>query len=201
MNEEKQKTKSILAAILCLAFRCFIGSEIIKQKGTKFMDGFINAIKLAADNAGSVIWMMVTAVCVAIAVTGFLKTTAFVKADKNIRKVACFLSALALSCGVTALWFLIADFDWHNYIYAIVAIMPAEIVVYASYENTLVRNFVHFVAKKFLIAVIPVLAARLENGANTDMTKLRLIEATESVKKDTKTKLKSIADDGDLKNI
>lgn len=164
------------------------------------MDGFINALHLAADNLGSVVWMIVTAVCVSIAVTGALKSFVFNKAEKNIRKVACFFTALALACGVAAIFFLAHDFHWNNYLYAILFIMPAEIVTYAAYENTLVRNFIHFVAKKFIVAVLPALAERVLEGEKDD-TKLKLLNATESVKKDAKTKLKAIAEDGDLKNI
>lgn len=161
------------------------------------MEAFVSVVQHVAERWQEALLFLIITCSVATFVTGGLKLFLLNKAKENhkrLRKVACFLTGLALTCGVAAIYFAIGKFDFHYYLFAICFAMPTEVVLYALYENTLVRDAVDFVARKFLTAVIPVAAAAIYNGENNDTTKMKLAEAATKVKKET---AKKVSDDLD----
>lgn len=161
------------------------------------MEAFVSVVQHVAERWQEALLFLIITCSVATFVTGGLKLFILNKAKENhkrLRKVACFLTGLALTCGVAAIYFAIGKFDFHYYLFAICFAMPTEVVLYALYENTLVRDAVDFVARKFLTAVIPVAAAAIYNGENNDTTKMKLAEAATKVKKET---AKKVSDDLD----
>lgn len=166
------------------------------------MEALTYAYLYATERLQEFLVFLFVASSVAIFLTGSLKMLLLKKVEKKgMRKLACFLSGIAFTCGVSAFWFAIDGVPFEYYIPALLLVVPTEIVLYQFYENFMLRDAIDFVAKKFLTKVIPIIATSLEEGSTNEETKLKLIEATASVKTAAKTKIKEIAQDGDLKNI
>lgn len=161
------------------------------------MEAFVSVVQHVAERWQEALLFLIITCSVATFVTGGLKLFILNKAKekhKRLFKPACFYSGLALTCGVAAIYFAIENFDFHYYLFAICFAMPTEIVLYALYENNLVRDAVDFVARKFSAVVIPVAAEAIYNGENSRTTKMKLAEAVAQVKKET---AKKVSDDLD----
>lgn len=161
------------------------------------MEALVSVIQHVAERWQEAILFLIITCSVATFVTGTLKLFLLNKAKKKherLYKVACFLTGLALTCVVAAIYFAIEKFDFHYYLFAICVAMPTEIVLYALYEDFLVRDAVAFVARKFFAAIIPAAAENFYNGENSNVAKMKLAEAIAKVKKET---AKKVSDDLD----
>lgn len=98
-------------------------------------------------------------VSVIITLMGVLKKVAFDKiGNKLLRKFLLAFTSVLLSFPFTAVYFLADKINFDHYWIGACLNALATIVTYWLYENTLLRNFIHFVGKKTIIKFIEFIA-------------------------------------------
>lgn len=149
----------------------------------------------------------IVVVSVVITLMGILKKTCIGKiANKNVRKVVLAFSSVILSFPITALYFLADSINFNHYWIGAGLDAVAVIIAYWLYENTLLRNFFHFVGKNVIVRFIKFLATSLLKSGNGDSKEDLIVfkETVAEVKKDTKKALVdslSNFNEDDLKNL
>lgn len=149
----------------------------------------------------------IVVVSVVITLIGILKKACIDRiANKSARKVILAFSSVILSFPITALYFLADGINFNHYWVGAGLDAVAVIISYWLYENTLLRNFFHYVGKNVIIRFFKFLAVSLlknnNDGGKEDYELLK--ETAVEVKKDTrKAVIDSLSkfNEDDLKNL
>ena len=139
--------------------------------------------------------VMVSAIIVLI---GLLKPFTFDKIPfKPLRKVALALTNVGLSFAATAICFWIYSIPFMYYLYGAGCVTLATIITYWLYENTCLRNLIHFIGSHTLGKIIPVF---FNNKNDVKKLKEELKNVGNELAKSTKKTLTDKSDN-ELKNL
>ncbi len=124
-----------------------------------------------------------------IAILGILKKVLINKiSNKTVRKVVLAMSSIVLVFPITALYYVgdSINFDWYLIGCGLCAV--GTILVYWIYENTALRNFIHWVGNLTIGRLIQYIALSIVNSNKNNNTTV-LQEITSELKKEVKTGL------------
>lgn len=146
--------------------------------------------------------------CAIIFIMGILKKAWLGKIkNKLLRKVVLSFASLVLTLPTTAILFIGDNISFRWYWYACALMCALTVFMYWLYENTGLRNAIHWVGRKAVDKYSTVLVAALVavkglDDTNIEDTKNKLTKTTEELKDEVKTELKKqYKEDPDLKNI
>jgi hypothetical protein len=146
--------------------------------------------------------------CLIIFFTGGLKMKWLGKIkNKLLRKAVLWLMSLVLTFPGTAIYFLLDNISFRWYWYACALMCFLTTFMYVFYENTGLRNFIHWVARRTLskfanvLITLPAAADGL-NDTKIEDAKNKLTKTTEELKEEIKAEMqKQYKEDPDLKNV
>lgn len=133
--------------------------------------------------------------CASIVLVGLVKNFIAKKVQsKNIRKMIYFILSIVFVFAVSAVYFAIESVPFKYYLWSVAGLVPCVIVVYSLYENTLLRDLINYIGKRFLSTIIPSFVKSLKNGDSKEETKEKLQKEIESVKEETQNAIASEID-------
>lgn len=127
--------------------------------------------------------------------------------NEDLRKAVLWITSLVCTLPGTALCFLFADISFRWYWYACVLMCFLTTIMYAFYENTGLRKFIHWVGEKTVgkyVAAFFELIAIIKSGKDVkaDVIQNKLTKTTEELKEEIKAEFnKQYKEDPDLKNV
>ncbi|MBQ8528989.1 MAG: hypothetical protein IJ459_04555 [Clostridia bacterium] len=141
--------------------------------------------------------------CVAIFLTGALKKAWLGKIkNKLLRKALLWLASLVLSFPTTALYFVGDNISFRWYWYACALMCFFTTVTYVFYENTGLRDIIHWIGGKTVGKYASVLVAAWFAAKDNEDTTNKLTMTTDELKEVVKTEMKKqYKEDPNLKNI
>lgn len=193
------KKEKILRYLQPSPFALFIVyTKISKKIGDIAMEKIMDFAQHLANNWQDVIIAGVIVCCVNVFLTGVFKNLVGNRVtNARARKVLLFSFSILLLAPVVFAYLMIAGENLRYFVGCYLAVIPAEIVFYAFYENSLLRDFVNFVAKKFIGKIAPVV---LEGMEKKEPIEKKAEIALSTVKEDVTNKIKRSVD-SDLENL
>lgn len=131
----------------------------------------------------TLLWGGFVLVSAVIVILGGLKKLVFDRIhNKLVRKVLLAFTSIALAFAATAIAFWVKGFEFKLYPIAGATVSVATIVIYWFYENTGLRNFIHFVGNNTVVKFIKALAKAItDNEKDPEELKQDLKEIPEQV--------------------
>lgn len=196
-REAENKIKPFVPAASYGILRFLFRSEKIKQIGEIAMEFFFRFLRLFIEDWQSVSWYLLICSVIGIALTGSIKIP-FIKKIENehLKKCVLFNMGLVVTAAIGAAYIFWTDqigFDY--YFSSIPFLCVTEIVLYAFYENELIRDIYQNIAYVVCGKFCPTFAKALISGEKKEETQKKVAEDCKSVKTEIAKVVKSASND------